>query len=158
MKVLGVALLMLLGFAQAGDAQARGYGMAGCGGGSMIMGPHGGQISAASSNATSYQSFALSTGTSNCVPDKDMSMAERRFINHNLVVFEKEVAQGEGSTIVALSEILGCQSNSQNAINKALKNSYQSIFAEPGAIAVMIETKNQLRKHPQIVKSCTKLS
>lgn len=80
--VFGLAMTLLI-FSDVGLAKKRRkrkvfkrkYGMAGCGLGSVLMGSRGAQISAGTTNGTSYnQSFGISFGTLNCI-DSNKKMA-----------------------------------------------------------------------------------
>lgn len=152
--VVIMAALCLSPFAKA----ERKYGMAGCGLGSVLLGPHGGQVSAATTNGTSgTQSFGILSGTSNCQPDKFTTGAERHFMIHNFASFEKDVARGYGDTIAAFSAILDCQTAAVSDIGQALQTSYSTIFSNPGIVNVIVESKEQLRSNPGIRTRCSKL-
>ncbi len=98
----------------AGQAAARGYGAAGCGLGSSVIGPTPGfsQVFASTTNGTSAsQTFGITSGTSNC--DWEPNSQARAFIEGNREAFVKEMARGRGETIVALTTIAGCVDASQ---------------------------------------------
>ncbi|RZA26896.1 MAG: DUF3015 domain-containing protein [Proteobacteria bacterium] len=153
---VGLCFVFGIGLASSAFA-ARNYGMAGCGGGSVIVGPKGGQVSAASSNATSYQSFAITSGTSNCLPSKDMAvvMKQEDFLAANLATLQKEMAQGQGETLNAYISILGCPSTLDKELSDTLIQNYQTIFKSPGISGVLDTTKEEMRKSTVLKNQCT---
>jgi len=100
----------------------QGYGMAGCGLGSIVFGEKPGmiQIVAATLNSTGYQTIAITLGTSNCGEAGKHARANQ-FIEVNKVALENDLARGAGESIVALGEVMGCQ-NSNFTMN--LKTQY----------------------------------
>lgn len=111
------------------------YGMAGCGLGSLAIHEDGMiQILAATLNATGFQTFGISTGTSNCKPNPQATAMEQRvFIESNLATLKREAASGQGETLSAFADLLGCQSAQFSAASKA---NFQQIYSatEPEAI------------------------
>lgn len=110
---LGVMGVMVLAGVWLGgaSASAEGYGPAGCGLGSIIIGSEPGfsQVFAATTNGTSQsQTFGITSGTSNC--DWKPGKQARAFIEGNREAFVKDMARGRGETITALSTIAGCES------------------------------------------------
>lgn len=100
----------------------QGYGVAGCGLGSIVFGDKPGmiQVVAATLNSTGYQTFAITTGTSNC-GESGKSARATQFIEVNKVSLENDLARGAGEAIVALSEVMGCQNAD---FTMQLKSSY----------------------------------
>jgi hypothetical protein len=118
--MLGVALVQ-------NQATAANYGMAGCGLGAMVWKDEPGKIqilSATVNNLVSPQTFAITSGTSNCTDEAKTASA--MFINVNQVALRKEVSRGEGETIASLSKLLGCANNDQLGV--ALQRHYDVIF------------------------------
>jgi hypothetical protein len=152
--VSGVAALAVPAFAQK-------YGSAGCGLGSIVIGPGEGfsQVSAATTNGTGYNSFAITSGTSNCVPASQMAAIENQesFMQNNYASLSKEMAQGQGETLVGLSETFGCRAEVQDEVASVLQKSHQKIFSAPGAMAALDRTKAELRAHESTQKGCDKL-
>ena len=135
------------------------YGMAGCGLGSIVMGHDGGQISAATTNGTSYsQVGGITSGTSNCIPDPEgkttITIGQEQFTGKNLAALSKEMAQGKGDTLVAFSQSLGCEENVFPEFASELQKSYDTVFAAPGAVAVLETAKAQVRSNPVLAQSC----
>jgi hypothetical protein len=90
----------------------QGYGMAGCGLGSIVFGDKPGmiQVVAATLNGTGYQTFAISTGTSNCGDSGKMARANQ-FIEVNKVAVENDLARGTGEAVASLGIVMGCQNS-----------------------------------------------
>jgi hypothetical protein len=88
----------------------QGYGMAGCGLGSVVFGDKPGmiQVIAATLNSTGYQTFAISTGTSNC-GDSGKAARANQFIEVNKVAVENDLARGTGEAVASLGIVMGCQ-------------------------------------------------
>ncbi|OYZ15974.1 MAG: hypothetical protein B7Y39_16340 [Bdellovibrio sp. 28-41-41] len=110
-------------------AYSRPYGMAGCGLGTLIMDKRSSQVLVATTNGTGVQTIGITLGTSNCVDEATSQVADKmdKYIHINKVQLAGDIAKGNGETIVALSEVIGCQS-SQN-LGSALKASYRDVFA-----------------------------
>ena len=110
-------------------AQADGYGTAGCGLGSIIFGDKPGliQVIAATFNGTSgNQTFAISTGTSNCGKSESSVEAAAAFIQTNREAFAKDAARGQGETIASLATLAGCQNPGQ--VGTVLQGEFGKVF------------------------------
>jgi hypothetical protein len=110
------------------EFSGQGYGLAGCGLGSIVFGQKPGmiQIVAATLNGTGGQTFAITTGTSNCdIPEMGQQAAV--FIEVNRQALAKEAARGQGETVAGLAAILNCSDAS--AFGQSLQKNYESIFA-----------------------------
>ena len=160
--VLFVLLFVVAGQAEAkkkkGSKGKRAYGMGGCGLGSLIISPTGSQTSAATTNGSSYsQSFGITSGTSNCVATDDMVALheQQKFITGNLGSLAKEMAQGQGTVLVAYSETLGCTKTVFPVFASHLQSHFGDIFAAPGAVAVLNATKARLKQHNVLNQQCT---
>lgn len=110
----------------------QGYGMAGCGLGSIVFGQQKGmvQIFAATTNGIVLnQSFGLTSGTSNC-GDSARVNAANVFIEQNKLALEKDIARGQGETVRSLQALLEC--SNQNFASD-LKINYSKSFPQGGA-------------------------
>ena len=153
-----MSLLTLMSGSQAKAAE-RPYGMAGCGVGNMILGPKGGKIkqfTVAYTNGVFSQTLAISSGSSGCKPDEKTAqlMRQEHFVVSNLGTLSKDMAQGEGDSLVALSETFGCPADIQEDFNAALKSDYANVFSAPGAIAVLDQTRVALLRDPETSANC----
>ncbi|MDQ3337505.1 MAG: DUF3015 domain-containing protein [Myxococcota bacterium] len=116
-----------------GGGGAR-YGAAGCGLGSILFGAKPGfmQVFAATTNGTGGQTFAITSGTSNC----DSSAANeagiaRAFVEANREAFAKDVSRGSGETIQTLASLSGCKDNV--AVGVSLQKNFKRIFPSAAA-------------------------
>ncbi len=99
-------------------AWAPGYGMAGCGFGSLLLGDKPGiiQIFAATTNGIyGNQTFAITSGTSNCTGGSSSADAKIRqqeiFVQVNYKSLQQEMAAGRGEKLGAFAGLLGCPVN-----------------------------------------------
>lgn len=139
-------------------AAAAPWGMAGCGLGSLLFEDDNPQISAATTNGTLLnQGFALSSGTSNCYTPKQAAAVRMQedFFVANLGTLSKEMARGEGASLVAMGKLFGCNEQASASVGQVVKESYGRIFAAPGAMAVYDETKAVLASDMAIVQQCS---
>lgn len=118
-------LLVLLASCSAAQATAQGYGMAGCGLGSIVTkelnwGNDHMQIFAATTNGTAgSQTFGITAGTSNCGTAASPGLrkgvegerrAERQvYLRYNLAQVKADAARGEGEYIAGLADLFGCR-------------------------------------------------
>jgi hypothetical protein len=105
------------------------FGMAGCGLGSMIIGPGGGivQIFAATTNASTYtQFYGITSGTSNCEEGDTGDDSARVFVHANREALAKDISRGSGETVDDLATIAGCTDS--KAVGAALQHNFKVIF------------------------------
>jgi hypothetical protein len=134
-----IAILVLLsagisaGFASAQPAVIvggrAGYGMAGCGLGSIIFGNSPGiiQIFAATTNGTfASQTFGITTGTSNCTNSAGGMASTKSFIQTNRQALAKDISRGGGETIKNLATLSGC--TDAGAVGTSLQKNFSTIF------------------------------
>lgn len=110
----------------------QGYGVAGCGLGSIVFGQEQGfvQVVAATLNGTGVQTIGITLGTSNCEQANKIVKANE-YIEVNQVALENEMARGEGQSLTTLSQVLGCANGS--SFSTGMTNNYQSQFPAGGA-------------------------
>ncbi len=109
---------------------SRPYGMAGCGLGAVVIGAQGGQIFASTTNGTSSnQLFGITFGTLNCTdgPVNEVAMNVDKFIVANRSALTADIAKGEGETLAALTQVLGCDAQTHQ-MGTLLKSNYNQIF------------------------------
>ncbi len=122
-----------------------GYGAAGCGLGSIVLGDSKGftQVFASTTNGTSgSQTFGISSGTSNC---GSSGKTPTQFIEVNKSALSNEAARGEGETIMALSEIYGCKDS--NTFGKILKSDFEAIFKNNNPKNIDLNIKSTLKSN-----------
>lgn len=144
MKGIIVALFSLV----TTSAFAAGYGSAGCGLGSVVLGDKSWfvQVFAATTNGTSgSQTFGISSGTSNCGSGgKSASM----FIEANKATLATDVARGQGETITSLAEIYGIKD--APAMGALLQKNQTTIFATQDSAAILTKIETVLRTNKLI--------
>lgn len=137
----------------------REYGMAGCGLGSVLVGKHGTQTSASTTNgSSSNQMIGISVGTLNCVDSPTSEVASRmdQFILVNRVQLQSDVARGNGETLAVLGQFMGC-SQATN-IGAELKSKYNEIFVnnkQPNEITDSVISV--ILSNPQLAADCSHL-
>jgi len=108
---------------------SRNYGLAGCGLGSMAIDKNGSQIFAATTNGTAgNQTFAITSGTSNCVESPTSAKADRmdKYIVVNKVALADDIARGQGETIQGLAQIMNC--SQADMLGTKLQSKFSTIF------------------------------
>ncbi len=110
------------------EVSGQGYGMAGCGLGSIVFGGKPGivQVVAATFNGTmGNQTFGITSGTSNCVSEDDAKRAEL-FVETNRLALEDDISRGQGETLSSFASILGCGTNEK--LGPQLQKNFETIF------------------------------
>ena len=131
-KTTSAKLVCMVGlglFFTSASALADGYGPAGCGLGSMIFEPDSGftQVFAATTNGLfGNQTFGITSGTSNCAGGGGTASNTKSFVQTNRATLAKDIARGNGETIVSLTHLAGCQDPA--AVGAALQKNFGSIF------------------------------
>lgn len=112
-----------------GAARAAGYGMAGCGLGSMAFGAKPGiiQVLAATTNGLfGTQTFGITTGTSNCTDAGGGTASAKAFIQTNREALAKDISRGGGETVNSLAMLSGCPDSAK--VGGSLQKSFDQIF------------------------------
>ena len=140
MKITSV--LLTLGLVLAGAQAFAAVGPAGCGLGNMVFGTQH-QVLASTTNGSAYnQFFGISSGTSNCAPAGMQSQMDI-FVESNKVTLSNDAARGQGETIAALANLLGCQDS--KVVGSTLKANYSEIFEanknDSKAVSTAIQAK-----------------
>lgn len=143
------------------SGQSAAYGMAGCGLGSVLFGEtesRGGQVLAATTNGIyGNGTFAMSSGTSNCVPEKSESTAQMKrnmqiFVEANRESLANDIAKSNGETIIAISNIMGCKDATY--LGAKLQTRYETIFASKENAAVSETMFNTVANDRYLVENC----
>ncbi len=152
-SALSIALLGVV--LASSQAFADNYGTAGCGLGAMAFKDRPGKIQIAAAtvnNLVSPQTFAITSGTSNCTDDANTASA--MFINVNQVALRKDIARGTGESVASLSKIMKCSDS--EIFGNVLQKNYQSIFptekASPEQISKSIATT--IHNDAKLSQSC----
>jgi hypothetical protein len=137
----------------------QGYGMAGCGLGSILFGEKPGmvQVFASTTNGIySNNTFGVSSGTSNCTPTGDDSQAAAVFIDSNRLSMQNDVARGGGETLNAFFNVAECQE--REAVGQTLQKNYSQIFKPEASNEQVVESiRHTLRQNESTAHSCLHL-
>jgi len=127
------------------NVSGQGYGMGGCGLGSIVFGEEKGfiQIVAVTLNATGIQTFAISTGTSNC-GESGKIVRTNQFIEVNRIALENDLSRGQGESLTSLSSLMECQNTS---FAQDMRAEYNQVKSQSNAV-----TAEQLQQ--LAAKSC----
>ena len=121
----------------------QGYGVAGCGLGSVVFGAKPGliQVIAVTLNGTAgNQTFGITSGTSNCdIPEMGHQAAV--FIEANKEAVHKEASRGQGETVRTIANMLNCHGEAQ--LGEEMKSNYEQYF---GSNVDTYETVRRLMK------------
>ena len=101
------------------------------------------------------QTFAISSGTSNCV-DGSSKMAnneQETFVTVNLAELQKEAAQGKGQHLDTLAEIFGCE-NKEGFANMS-QSRYEALFSNENPQAILQNYKSEI-KASSMVGTCVR--
>ncbi len=138
------------------EVSGQGYGPAGCGLGSILFGEQEGmvQVLAATTNGLySHQSFAISSGTSNCEEGTGKASAAV-FIEGNKVALQNDVARGAGETLTAFSKLIGCSDSAE--LGKTLQKNYGRIYTgSSSAIEIRDNVYQTISSDQSLNKSCS---
>ncbi len=137
----------------------QGYGMAGCGLGSILFGEKPGmvQIFASTTNGIySNNTFGVTSGTSNCAPEGGGGQAAMIFIESNRLTMANDVARGSGETLSAFYNIASC--NEKEAVGQVLQKNYKSIFKADSSNEELVNAiRSTLRNNEATAQSCPSL-
>ena len=129
MKKLLVAALLV---ASPMVVNAKDYGAAGCGVGSIIfdgksgLGPH--VLAATTNNFYGTQTFAMTSGTLGCDVNDPIQSHAALYIDSNLDNIAADVARGEGEALMALAELLNVEDSDRATFSSVLKKNFDVIF------------------------------
>jgi hypothetical protein len=156
-KIIFTTLLMSLLFLNQSSILAGGYGMAGCGLGSLIIKENNFlQIFAATTNGTSgSQTFGITTGTSNCTASGVVrsDKAQEVFVHLNYESLEKEMAVGKGEKLETLATLFGC--NESQKFASMTKSKYEKLFSNEGNPShLFLSLKSEIEKDKSLKSSC----
>lgn len=137
------------------------YGMSGCGLGSVLFGEsenRGGQILAATTNGLySNHTFGMSSGTSNCVPEKSATTAQIKknvdmFVAANREALANDIVKSNGETIVTISNIMGCKDS--DYLGAKLQSRYETIFDSKDDLKVSDNMFETVTSDRYLVENC----
>lgn len=154
-----VAAFWVLG---APAAHAQGYGMAGCGLGSLAFGNQPGmiQILAATTNGTfASQTFGITSGTSNCVSGGVVKSEREQaaFAEVNFQDLKRNMAAGGGEFLTSFATLLGCEDTAKPALARMTQAKYEVILPSEKStpMDLLKGVKTQIKADPALANSCT---
>jgi hypothetical protein len=142
------------------EMSGQGYGMAGCGLGSILFGETPGivqVVAAFTNNFYSNNTFAGTSGTSNC-DDRDSGdgRAVQAFVESNRMAMQNDIARGAGETLSAFYDIAGCSLRSE--VSATLQKNYQNIFTQPVSDkSVFKSIRASIHSNESTALACAKL-
>lgn len=154
MKVWLIPIVSALFLASA--VIAKNYGMAGCGLGSLVITSksNGSQITAATTNGSTYsQFFGITSGTSNCTDDGVALEAKELeyFTEANYESLIQEMAQGSGENITTLAMLFGCNAEQAADFGAALQSHYNEIVpAADASYQEMLQNVSEINNQSNI--------
>jgi len=122
-------------------AFAGGYGAAGCGLGSVLLGSTGGIVqifAATTNNASGSQTSGIFSGTSNC-GGGGAAPTVKAYIEANREALANDISRGNGETLGNLTHLMGCTKDT-HTVGPILQKNYQKIFPTTKVSATEIET------------------
>jgi hypothetical protein len=163
MRKLTLLFAMLGVMFTASAARAQGYGMAGCGLGSLLFGNDNTvlmQVLAATTNGTfGTQTFGITSGTSNCTMG-GVVKAEREqaaFAEVNFQDLKRNMAAGGGEYLTSFSTLLGCEDSAKPTFFKMTQDKYESILPseKTGPIDMVVAIKAQIKSDARLANACS---
>lgn len=156
------ALLLILPVSVfAASTGLSGYGAAGCGLGSMVMGHDTGfsQVFASTTNATSgSQTFGITSGTSNCGDHGLVKLDRERevFAQQNYTILVKEMAQGKGENLNTLASLYQCPAETYQEFGALVQEKFNHLVAhdQTTSTELLSQLESQLSRHAKLAKSC----
>ena len=120
-------------------ARAQSYGMAGCGLGSLLIKDNTTlmQVIAATLNGTGYQTFGITSGTSNCTSGGVVKAQREQaaFAEVNFQDLKRNMATGGGEFLTSFSSLLGCEESAKPVLAKMTQDQVRENPADRGDVA-----------------------
>jgi hypothetical protein len=145
----------------ASAAHAQGYGMAGCGLGSLVFkGNDMTQILAATTNGTfASQTFGITSGTSNC-SSGGVIKAQREqaaFAEVNFQDLKRNMATGGGEFLTSFATLLGCEELAKPALAQMTQSKYEAILPsdKTSPMEMLANVKSQMKSDTRLANSCS---
>ncbi len=114
------------------NSGAGGHNMAGCGLGSLVIQDNSkwSQVGAAFLNGTGYQTFGITTGTSNCTEDGVASASREKdaFVEANIADIRRDLSVGSGDYLSSLASLYGCKGEESVNFNRALRKHQDALL------------------------------
>lgn len=162
LAVVGVFVAMQGGLAMAASTGTPDTGP-GCGLGKIAFAnyPHaktkGAQVLMATLNATGYNTFAISSGTSGCTDDGKWWAAGEKttmFAELNSDALAQEMAQGRGEHLASLATLLGLPQDQHSAFFAMAQERYAALTnaGERSSVAMVKALNDAISANPVLAK------
>lgn len=153
-KALLVSLVLIVASLPA-SVMAQNVGK--CGVGSKLFDGQRGiapQVLAVTTNTTSGQTFAITSGTSGCTQDGVVRTAWKTaaFIDSNMNKLAKDISRGNGESLDSLASVIGVKTSDKEAFKVALKDNFSNIFTgqDVNSDSVYANIKNVLASNSKL--------
>lgn len=161
MKRFKLVLIEVLLLLLPATAFAAGYGQAGCGLGSIVLGSEPGvkQVFAATTNGTfGSQTFGITSGTSNCGDHGLVNLSKERevFAQQNYTSLVKEMAQGEGENLETLASLYQCPAGSHAEFAAMTQEKFDRLVVSNQTTSdqLLALIGEELALHPKLAGAC----
>ena len=144
-------------------ASAQGYGMAGCGLGSLVFQNDNAmikQILAATTNGTfGSQTFGITSGTSNCTSGGVLKTEKEQaaFVEVNFRDLKQNMAAGGGEFLNSFGTLLGCEESAKPKLGKMTQEKYETLVPSETTTPMQLlgAIKAQVKATPALAQGCS---
>jgi hypothetical protein len=144
-------------------ASAQGYGMAGCGLGSLVFQNDNSmikQILAATTNGTfGSQTFGITSGTSNCTSGGVLKSEKEQaaFVEVNFRDLKRDMAAGGGEFLNSFGTLLGCEDSAKAKLGKMTQDKYEALVPTESTTPMQLlqSLKTQVKATPALAQACS---
>lgn len=147
----------------AASAFAQGYGMAGCGLGSLVFQTDNSTfkqiLASTTNNILVPQTFAITTGTSNCTAGGVLKSEKEQaaFVEVNFRDLKRDMAAGGGEFLNSFGTLLGCEDSAKPRLGKMTQQKYETIVPSDATTPMQLlsSLKAQVKATPDLAQSCS---
>jgi hypothetical protein len=144
-------------------ASAQGYGMAGCGLGSLVFQSDNSmikQILASTTNGTfGSQTFGITSGTSNCTSGGVLKSEKEQaaFVEVNFRDLKRDMAAGGGEFLNSFGTLLGCEDSAKAKLGKMTQEKYETLVPSDSTTPMQLLStlKTQVKATPALAQGCS---
>jgi Protein of unknown function (DUF3015) len=162
MVLVGVAIAAILAGGLGREARASD-----CAVGGFVVNKKTGiieQLLAFTTNGTFFVTYAgaITTGTSGCsnsgIVKQDYE--QRVFVTANFDALSQDLARGQGENVNALSSLMGCPTSLTGEVASVAQAHFGELVTggPDRTMALLVSLKNEMRVHPALSASCTRLA
>lgn len=161
MRKLAVCTIIMGVMSGASIARAQGYGMAGCGLGTLVFSANDKmQVLAATTNGLfGNQTFGITSGTLNCTSGGVVKAQREQaaFAEVNFQDLKRNMAAGGGEFLTSFATLLGCEDPAKPALAKMTQSKYESILPSEKTtpMEMLSGVKAQIKVDPILGSSCS---